>query len=351
MKAKIIQTIIILAVIVAAFLAFYLKKPATQSVPTHVEMKETQEPAKATFVVPVDTAKPIHVGFLGGGKSNTSTNDYINSTVLNQLFEVLKVNQVQAVFFSGNLITRKEDDEKVPPMDEQSFNEGLNRFSELYTSILDGLPFFPTSGGQNTGIANTAEKFIDHFHLQGAKIIDGELLYTVSIGNAFFAVIATDELRKSHKDADGNVISSMLEWLKTNLEEGAKTHKYLFVVGYEPAFPSTTTFSKAQLPFRDAFWKILIDYKVLAYFSAKEHLFDRSNRSGVWQIISGGTASGINEAGKSFFHSLVMTIPEGKGDDKKAPTIQVIDNRGNTIEEFSLNPDDQPLYQMRISSL
>jgi hypothetical protein len=204
-------------------------------------------------------------------------------------------------------------------------------------------------------IHQSAESFIDAFDLLGAKIIGKELLYTVSAGHAFFAVIATDEPMVGLNEPEGNFSSDMLSWLDKALKEGAKNHKYLFVVGYEPAFPSTTTFSKTHLPERDAFWKILIDNKVLAYFSSKEHLFDRSNRSGVWQIISGGGGAPLSQGGGNipFYHGLVLTIPGDKETKEKGkqkvPGVQVIDIEGNTIEEFLIGPDSHPLYQMRIS--
>lgn len=367
MKAKIIQTLIICAVLVAAFLAFYLQKPSPapseKSLPQTDVIKVSEPSETPTFILPIDTAKASHFGILGEGTEDDEE-DQSNTEVLSQLFQELKARNVQAVFFSGNIIKRMEKgiDGPPKPMEDEKLNEDLQQFSKLYHGVFgDDAPFYPALGDREIVISNSAKKFIDEFRLHGAKIQGDELLYTVSAGHAFFAVISTDELHDGHSKSGETFKDSMLEWLNGVLKEGALTHKYLFVVGYEPAYPTTSTFSKERLPQRDAFWKILVDNKVLAYFSSKEHLFDRSNRFGVWQIISGGGGVPLNQAegSRPFYHALVLTIPgdhEQSEKEKKlkvpvvpVPKVQVIDSSGNVIEEFTLSQDNQALYQMRIS--
>lgn len=357
MKTKVIQTLIIVAVIIAAFLAFYLRRPVEvkpEVVPGKQQVKALSA-EKPTFVLSIDTKKPALFGILGEARGDDSSEEPINTAVLNQLLEVLKIRQVQAIFFSGNLVSgvdKQNDSDSFKPINDESLENDLKQFSQLYDSILGSdLPFYPALGDREILIPNSAETFIKHFKLQGATLLGGELLYTVSAGRAFFAVIATDELSPGRKTVEQTFSSGMLEWLDKVLKEGAKNHRYLFVIGYEPAFPSTSTFSKAHMPQRDAFWKLLIDNKVLAYFSSKEHLFDRSNRGGVWQIISGGGGAPLSQGGGShpFFHCLLLNIPAETAEKNKEPTVQVIDNTGKIIDEFILDSENQPLYQMRIS--
>nr|QIQ10882.1 hypothetical protein OJOKFFHK_00025 [uncultured bacterium] len=101
-----------------------------------------------------------------------------------------------------------------------------------------------------------------------------------------FAVIGTDEIMDGRRGAEETYSVKMLEWLEKALADGARTHKYLFVVGYEPAFPSTTTFSKTKLHKETNFGKSWLKIKSQHIFSSKEHFFDRSYRYGVWQIIT-----------------------------------------------------------------
>lgn len=356
MRSQVLQTIIIFAVMVAAFLAFYLRESVllpTKS--SSISPKKVKERVfSATFNLALDPKKTSRFGFLGEARADDSAEEPINFAVLNQLLDVMQAREVQAIFFAGNLLSgmQTESSGLVKPIDEQRVELSLQKFSTLYEGIFASkVPFYPTLGDRELQIPKSVETFIHDFHLQGALVKDGQFLYTVSAGQSFFAVITTDELSQKSQSVEQSFNPFVLEWLNGTLTEAAKTYKYLFLIGYEPAFPSTTTFSKAQTPQRDAFWKILIDHKVLAYFASKEHLFDRSNRFGVWQIITGGGGAPLSQGGGSlpFFHCLVLTIP---GEDEKnpgAPAIQVIDKEDRVVEEFTLTPTHQPLYEMRIS--
>lgn len=361
MKYKILQTFILFLVILGGFFAFYMRKPVegkSRDLPATLRSSEKSVSSlsnqTATFVIPIDIKKISHFGILGEGRGEDFSKDPVNTVVLNQLFEAMKVRDVQAIFFSGNLISgiKKEGVEGLKPIDTKTLEENLGQFSQLYDSIFEAkMPFYPALGDRELKISKGAETYLDHFHLDGADIVNGELLYTVSAGLAFFAVIATDELNVESQKVERMFSSSTLAWLKKVLTEAGKTHQYLFVVGYEPAYPSTTTFSKTEMPQRDSFWKVLVDHKVVAYFSSREHLFDRSNRSGVWQIISGGGGAPLSQGGGSqpFFHFLLLTIPATGKEGSTFPSIQVIDNKGKVIEEFVLSLENQALYQMRIS--
>lgn len=359
MTAKIIQTIIILAVLIAGFLAIYLQKPFSQ------QEKKQPEEIKAiiktspipTISLPIDTMNESLFGILGEGRGSDFTNSQMNTEILNQLFDQMKQKEVQAVFFTGNIVSGLEKGNGQPkPIDSKKLQNELKDFSKLYQDVFkEEIPLFPVLGDRETEIPGSAKEFIETFHLQGAQAFGGELLYTVSAGHAFFAIIATDALVDGSTKVGVSFSDSVLKWLDFVLKGGAKTHRYLFVLGYEPAFPSTTTFLKERRPERDEFWKILIQNNVLAYFSSKEHLFDRSNRHGVWQIISGGGGAPTRHGrGTPFHHALILTIPGDRKPFEKErkiqdPQVQVIDNKGNIVEEFTLGQENQPLYQMRIS--
>lgn len=352
MITKIIQALIICAVIATGYLAITMLKPVQTAQPSVPSVPVEQPPAPTTFSLPTDVKKPVQIGILGESRGKDFHEDPINLDVLGELLNALKAHQVEAVFFTGNLVAGfDKNDPASKNVNGHKLNESLQQFSDMYKGVFNGnVPFYPALGDRELLIPNSAQAFIDHFKLEGAIVIGNELLYTVSIGDAMFAVIATDEIMADRKSAEENYSAKTLEWLEKVLKDGARSHKYLFVVGYEPAFPSTTTFSKANLPQRDAFWKILVENKVLAYFSSKEHFFDRSYRYGVWQIITGGGGAPVNKnrEGQPFYHSLLLTIP-ASDDLKGAPGVQVIDDKGNVVEEFSLSTENQPLYQMRIS--
>jgi len=364
MKGKIIQILIIFAVGVAAFLALYLQQPRPEKAPIQPAVKEsakeivpiptpisipalapisipTPEPKPSPlFTVKVDADKPIKIGIFGESREDDESEPGFNTVIVSKILKALKKNQAQAIFFMGNLVSgvEKSEKDKQSKIDVQQLEQKLKEFSSLYSGVFGAdVPFFPVLGDREIAIADSAETFMEQFHLNGAVIIEKELVYGVSIGPAFFAVIASEIFSPQ-----------ALARLQQTLSDAAKTHKNLFVIGYEPAFPSASTYLKESASKNGAFWKILVDNHVMAYFSSKEHLFDRSERYGVWQIISGGGGAPLSQGGGSqpFFHGLILTLPVEK---EKKPTIQVIDVDGDAIGEYELNDQQGPLHQMRIS--
>ena len=84
-----------------------------------------------------------------------------------------------------------------------------------------------------------------------------------------------------------------------------------------------------------------------AYFSSHEALYDRSNRDGVWQIISGGVGGRrtVFTEHPQFSHFVVLTIPEHDGN----PYIEVFDLQGKKWDHFNVTPLDYPIHQLRIT--
>lgn len=342
MKSAIIQTVLLLCVGFTAFLAFNLRKPVEQKTieqtpvetvqppqEERVEPKVVQQERKATFILDVDPKLVSRFGILGESQGNV--------TVLRQLLEVLQQQEVRAVFFAGNLIAESTNQATLDP--------NLQAVSQLYQTIFKDAPFYPILGDEEMRVEGSVNAFVKHFHLEDAASSGNDLLYTVSAGQAFFAIVATD------RGTDEAFNRPTLVWLRHVLEQGRKSHRYLFVIGHEPAYPSTATFAALNMPSRNAFWKILVDNHVLAYFSSKEHLFDRSNRSGVWQIISGGAGASLSSGSviQPFHHCLVLTIPGEIEGEKAVPIVRVLDGAGQEINVFELSSENQPVYQMRIS--
>ena len=140
----------------------------------------------------------------------------------------------------------------------------------------------------------------------------------------------------------------MLAWLQGVLSQASKTYRYLFVVGNKPAFSLTATFFVPRSPGHLVFWKTLVNNNVLAYFASHEHFFDRSNRQGVWQVISGGGGASFRAGSlnKPFFHCLILTIPQQAD---QVPFVQVVDVNGTVSDEFELTPVSKVLYERHIS--
>jgi hypothetical protein len=359
MITKTIETLIILAVAAVGFLVLYYRQAPPPAAPIEkieeqVEAKEPP-PQKASFVVEVDSKETLHVGILGESRSERGQEEAVNSSVLRPLLQVLKDRKVNAIFFTGNLVAGISDEdaknlhsESTPELDA-TLSLQLAQFSKVFDGVFGGkTPFFPTIGSREAASSKSSKTFLDHFRLENVQAFnDAAFGYTVSMGPAFFAVISTDEFQNKNNHVERVFGSAMREWLKTELKRGAKNHRYLFVVGHEPAFSTQSTFADTNEQQRDAFWKILVDNKVLAYFASHETLFDRSTRSGVWQIISGGGGSPFEGGQESFYHCLLLSIPQN---DKESPKIEVLDVKGETGVTLELISPLSPLYQYRISS-
>ncbi|MEI8366285.1 MAG: hypothetical protein WCF65_07680 [Parachlamydiaceae bacterium] len=371
-KGLITQFFLLLIVGIAAFFALYLHTPIKhhqeipqippvskdipKATPTVVSKLMTT-PLKESYpliTVKVDPTKPLKIGIFGESRGNETEGESFNFVVVSEILNVLKDKQTQVIFFTGNLVApfeapvpEKEGSVKQVP---KELEQQLQEFSVLYDRILGkDVPFFPVLGNKEIPVPQAAKIFADHFHLKDALLMDGELVYAVSIGPACFIVIPTASIAPATEGMAPKAQSNVLLWLEYALAAVAKNHQYLFVVGHEPAFFEKVTFLKQNVFQRDAFWKILTDNHVLAYFASREHFFDRSNRSGVWQIISGG-GGGARVKGENrepFFHTLILVISPDKG---KVPAIQVLDVNGRIVGEYELSDHDDPLYQMRISS-
>lgn len=206
MKGMILQLLILCAVIATGYMAFYLRQPVQPATPVILPEKppaapsETYPPKKnrfsPTFTLLIDPTQLSNFGILGEGRGEDLAKQAINGTILDQLFTQLKIRKVKAIFFTGNIVSGVEQDnkKKLQPISYQKLSEDLAGFSDLYKGIFEGgTPFYPALGDREVMIKQSGNAFIEKFHLQGAQLLGDELLYTVSAGNAFFAVIGTDK--------------------------------------------------------------------------------------------------------------------------------------------------------------
>jgi hypothetical protein len=334
MTSKIIQCLILLAIAFGASLAIYIVQPF------HKETKTSSTEAGATVTLNLPQNKPVRIGIIGSVPKKADEEGEDTLSVWENLLSGLGKLEVDAVFLNGNIVSNESKEVPVKEEGKQTIGERVGAAAQKFrNAIQKEAPLLPVTDDVGSTIPEIAESFKNAFHLEKADLKDGGLAYTVSAGPAFFAVIP----------AGSSFSQQVLTWLRGVLASAALQHRYLFVIGFDPAFPSTTTLVPAPMGQREAFWKVLTDYHVVAYFSAKEPLFDRSDRQGVWQVISGGetTKGGSNSP---FSHALLLTIPEAGGkEEQKGPSLQIIDEQGTVIDTFELKSRAQPLFQMRIS--
>lgn len=390
MNIKYLQIIILAALIIGIFFAFYLRKtpeivispqesrvesptedfPRELNLPSHDEFPNT-EPSdidfpfeKApkeqikyippTFKISVNENEAFNVGIFGESLGFDIKTESYDQEVLLNFFKMLQGRQALAIFFTGSFISNVKQER----LAETSNSANVNLYRSLplnnqYRALTSNpelkngvIPLFPTLNSNDK--ADDARLVAKQFDLAEPGVFDENFGYTVSIGQAFFAVITTESSLQTKFLASDSYSKALQKWLKDVLSSAKKDHAFLFVIGHNPAFFSSTIFSDKNTASHDQFWKILVENGVRAYFSSREHFYDRSFRYGVWQIISsGGEIVSFKEGmDTSYFHCLMLTIPVGSD---KAPKVQVLDIDGNVIDSFELKKKADPLYQMRIS--
>jgi len=297
------------------------------------------------FSMPELPPGPVRIGILG---ENSTAGDRegvsFNKEVVERLLAVLKKKDVQAIFGTGNIVSGYGE--------ESIFAQRLKEFSQLYVKQLGQVPFFPAMGIYELVSSQAGKDFRSTFQLQNVLVLEGSAIaYTVAIGPAFFVVLPSDRY-----DAEKNAVMptfnlDMMEWLDRVLQQAEKKYPYRFAIGHEPAFPiAGVTFGHFSIhpEHRDEFWKILVKNRVLAYFAADDRHFDRSNRYGVWQIISGGNSreEEENRSTLSFYHCLLLIVPDNVS---QPPQIEVLDELGNVQDNVELTPNTSPLFEFHIS--
>ena len=97
--------------------------------------------------------------------------------------------------------------------------------------------------------------------------------------------------------AGGDIVPELRTWLANDL--AANTKPYVFVFGHEPAFPYNRHVGDSldQYPAnRDAFWQVLEDSDVHAFFVGHTHYYsthqgDKNHVGDVWQIDAGNAGN------------------------------------------------------------
>ncbi len=240
--------------------------------------------------------------------------------------------------------------------DSDLYKKQIESFANLEQSILGAnTPFYPVMGIQDALGSDSKEILVNKFPVKNyVNLGKNQLVYTVALEDSYFIVLTTDFFDELlNLPIESQVSQNVLSWLDRELKDKAPYYHYIFVVGHKPAFSTTATageyngLDKNPL-IRDAFWKVLKDNNVLAYFCAFENLYDRSFRDGVWQVITGGAGSPLNKKNifKAFYHYILLSLPRQVD---KPPKAWVIDVNGKIRDTFDLVNSKHPIFQLRIS--
>jgi|GEM_PF-4727071 len=255
----------------------------------------------------------LRVAIFGNSALDYTKNGF-NEVALQLLFDELKIKEPQAIFFIGPLI-------------ESNFP--LEPFYNKLKQLAGDIPVYPTPD---------SPEIVEKYNLPVSKEFPKG--YTVFLKNTLFALFS-----KPNEDEEG-----FLKWIETTLQEHPGS--YRFMLGPTAAFSTLATEGyyaglDRWMLFRNKFWNLLRSGNVLAYFAGNEVLYDRSYRSGLWQILTGGGGAtrSYNEKDDTFYHFVLLTVPiDGKG-----PSLEVYDIRGRRRDHLHLSFKAPAISQFRIS--
>ena len=202
--------------------------------------------------------------------------------IFNKLLNMSKENNPEAAVIVGDIINAEDDDSYV----RQQWAALKEAFAQL-----GKVQLLPTIGNHDTNYRKGAtplyvETFANTLPKNGP---DGFVtqVYSLDLGPVHFVSVASELPAQPHQF--GKV---QMDWLEKDLK--ANRQPYTFVFSHNPAFPvgphvgnSLDVYPKE----RDAFWKLLVDNKVTAYVVGHEHLYNKINKNGVYQLVIGTSGS------------------------------------------------------------
>ena len=201
------------------------------------------------------------------------------------------------------------------------------------TAPLAPARILPTIGNHDTNFVDWAEPlYLDAFAADkvpanGPQNYIGHA-YSMDFGPLHLVALASELPAHPHK-----LGKQQLAWLEQDLT--ANTRPYTLVMSHDPAYPLGPHAGSSLDVYpdeRDAFWKVLQKYKVNAYICGHEHLYFRSQRGGVTQLIAGASGSNIYAGyggGEFQFYTLLTVTDSGIA-------AKVIDPTGKERDTFKL---------------
>jgi hypothetical protein len=129
-----------------------------------------------------------------------------------------------------------------------------------------------------------------------------ETTYSWDYGGAHFVMLNQYYDGAGDTGTDGDVVPALRSWLEADL--AAHAGSTVFVFGHEPAYPRHRHVGDSLDKYpanRDAFWNVLEQYDVEAYFCGHTHYYStRRNPGGrTWQIDTGNAGNDPGD-GKTF---------------------------------------------------
>ncbi len=304
----------------------------TTAVPSTAAPVPTSSPAPTATTAPTATAaptatprptptpvfEPVNFGVLG----DIRTAGPKPPQVAYQIIDRMKVEKPEAVILVGDIINAESSNAAV--VREQWNNINLAIANLAPAAIL------PTVGNHETnGMKSVLPYFNEAFPTLPGNGPDGYkgLTYSYDVGSVHFVSITSEHPNRFHQ-----LGQAQLDWIDKDLATNRKP--YTFVFSHDPAFPVGPHVGSSLDAYpneRDALWKIMQKYKVTAYICGHEHLYNRSQKGGLTQLVIGTSGSAIYGGyGGEFYHYGNFEVTQ------QGVTGKIYDSLGKLRDSFTL---------------
>jgi 3',5'-cyclic AMP phosphodiesterase CpdA len=251
------------------------------------------------------------------GDTQGNNEDGINFKVSGKLMEIIKSEKVDFILVSGDMVTGS--------------NRSSKHIKQLkkWKSFIDAyeISAYCVAGNHVIQSETSEDIFRSIFELPDNGPEDfKELVYSFDYQNAHFVAVHTEEYGNFH-----NIGEEQFRWLCEDL--GKIKNRAIFVFGHDPAYPRKhINDSLDRFPARrDEMWSLFKEKRVKVYFCGHDHLYDRSLRDGVYQIITGGGGGHLYAApDEGGFHHFIMVEVRNNG----SSTVVVKDIDGAVRDSF-----------------
>jgi hypothetical protein len=192
---------------------------------------------------------------------------------------------------------------------------------KMISSILgDDYPWYPIMGNHELEIPSTID-YLREINKGGTllpyivnKGPEGseETTFSFDYGNSHFVVLNQYYDGSSDIGTDGDIVDTLYEWLKNDLENTEKTH--IFVNGHEPIISIPDMHNGRHRHIGDSldkyprnsfrFHQLLLKHNITAYLHGHTHSTAYSNINGLWQIDCGHARGTESEYPEKIFSEI-----------------------------------------------
>lgn len=293
--------------------------PATPTTaPTITPVPATATAAPTATPVP---AKPVNLVIFGDIRTAGPKPPPVYYDLVQQATKF----KPDAVLLVGDIINAESSNKAVIRDQWANFREA--------TKPLAPAQLLPTIGNHDTNFVESAEPlYLEAFAAaklpaNGPDNYIGHA-YSLDVGPVHIVTFGSELPSQPHK-----IGKQQLAWLEKDLS--SNTQPYTLVMSHDPAYPLGPHKGSSLDVYpddRDALWKLLQKYKVSAYICGHEHLYFRSQRNSVTQIIAGTSGSNLYlgyGGGEFQFYTLLTATDKGLSG-------KVIDAKGKERDSFNL---------------